>query len=175
MSLSIKTREPLRVKVRQYEAEDRRPVWALNNIPNVGETADPAAPLGLPQPDGPPATFPLLADIERNFLAVGGEFFVVEDGGHLIGMGGIRPNTAQQAEVLHIRVHPARRRLGVGRLLMTALEDRAREIGYAELHLDTASNQPDAVAFYRSLGYTQVGTETRPEWHWTLVYFMKQL
>jgi hypothetical protein len=31
----------------------------------------------------------------------------------------------------------------------------------------------EAVAFYRALG--DVRTETRPEWHWTLVHFEKRL
>jgi hypothetical protein len=37
------------------------------------------------------------------------------------------------------------------------------------------ANQPEAVAFYRSLGYHEAGRETRPEWSWTLVYFIKPL
>jgi hypothetical protein len=31
------------------------------------------------------------------------------------------------------------------------------------------------MAFYDALGYEQVGTETRPEWSWTLVYFRRNL
>jgi ribosomal protein S18 acetylase RimI-like enzyme len=56
-----------------------------------------------------------------------------------------------------------------------ALERRAVELGFAEVHLDTATNQPEAVAFYEALGYRRVGEETRPEWAWTLVYFTKQV
>jgi ribosomal protein S18 acetylase RimI-like enzyme len=85
------------------------------------------------------------------------------------------PNSASEAEVLHIRVHPATRRQGVGRLLMNGLEGRARDLGFQRLHLDTATNQPDAVAFYRALGYMDAGTETKPSWAWTLQYFTKQL
>ena len=161
--------------VRRFEPADLRRVWALNDIPNVGATADAGAPLDLPLPDGPPASFPRLADVESSFLQDGGDFLVVEEADHLLGMGGIAPNTSSQAEVLHIRVHPATRRRGIGRMLMTALEERAGELGFAELHLDTASNQPEAIAFYRGLGYTEIGRETRPEWKWTLVYFTKHL
>ncbi len=74
-----------------------------------------------------------------------------------------------------MRVHPAVRRRGRGRLLVSALEEAASELGFHQLHLDTASNQPEAVAFYRSLGYEEIGRETRPGWSWTLVYFMKRL
>jgi ribosomal protein S18 acetylase RimI-like enzyme len=163
------------VLLRRFVASDTGRVWALNNITNIGETADPDAPLDLPVPAEPPAPFPLLADIERHFLDDHGEFLVVEHDTHIVGMGGIRPNDTTQAEVKHVRVHPATRRRGVGRLLMNALEDRARDLGYRELHLDTATNQPEALAFYRALGYSEDGTESNPRWSWTLQYFSKPL
>lgn len=161
--------------LRRFVASDAGRVWALNNRPNVGETADPDVPLDLPIASGPPKAFPYLADVQRHFLDSGGEFLVVEHDAHLVGMGGIRPNDARQAEVLHIRVHPATRRQGVGRLLMNGLEARARALGFQELHLDTATNQPDALAFYRALDYTEVGTGSDPNWTWTLQYFTKKL
>ena len=43
------------------------------------------------------------------------------------------------------------------------------------MHLDTATNQPEAVGFYNSLGYREVGRQTRAEWRWTLVCFSKLL
>lgn len=58
---------------------------------------------------------------------------------------------------------------------MTGLESLARDHGYTETSLDTATNQPEAVAFYQALGYREVGRETRLEWSWTLVYFTKPL
>lgn len=160
------------VQARRYHPNDLGRVWALNDIPHIGTTADPAAPVALPQPERPDS--PDLARIETSFLN-GGDFVVVEHDGHLIAMGGIRPITPEQAEVLRVRVHPAMRRRGVGRLLMTELERRARHLGFAELHLDTTTQQPEAVAFYRALGYREIGRETRPEWSWTLVYFTKRL
>ena len=161
--------------MRRFDASDRQRVWALSTIPNIGATADASAPLDLPLPDGPPDAFPRLADVEASFVRAGGDFLAVEEDGHLVGMGGIAPNAPKQAEVLHVRVHPATRRRGVGRVLMHALAERARELGFEELHLDTASNQPEAIAFYNGLDYGEVGRETRPEWQWTLVYFTKHL
>jgi hypothetical protein len=58
---------------------------------------------------------------------------------------------------------------------MSSLEDRARQLGIGRLHLDTATNQPEAVAFYHALGYQEVGTEHQAGWSWTLVYFAKHL
>jgi ribosomal protein S18 acetylase RimI-like enzyme len=58
---------------------------------------------------------------------------------------------------------------------MAALEFRATGRGFHETWLDTATNQPEAMAFYESLGYIEIGRERRPEWHWTLVYYLKHL
>ena len=175
-SCSLASRSMLAtVEVRRFEVLDAPRVWALSTIPNVGHTADPTVPLDLPLPDGPPASFPLLADIDGSFAGAGGDFRVVEHEECLVGMGGIRPNSAAQAELLHLRVHPATRRRGIGRLLVAALERRAIELGFEEVHLDTATNQPEAIAFYEALGYSRAGEETRPEWTWTLAYFTKRL
>lgn len=68
-------------------------------------------------------------------------------------------------------MHPAMRRRGVGRVLIRGLEDHALVAGFRRAHLDTADNQPEALAFYQRLGYTEVGRETQPDWNWTLVFF----
>jgi ribosomal protein S18 acetylase RimI-like enzyme len=163
------------VTVREFRERDAGVLWTLSVLPNIGFTAAPTVPLALPAADAAPSSFPDLSDVHVAFTQVGGLFLVAEHEGHLVGMGGFRPNAKSQAEVLRVRTHPATRRCGVGRSLMAGLETQAREQGLAEMFLDTATNQPEAVAFYRSLGYEETGRETRPEWSWTLVYFIKPL
>jgi ribosomal protein S18 acetylase RimI-like enzyme len=163
------------VTIREFCDADAAVLWTLSVLPNIGFTADPTMPLALPAADAAPSGFPDLADVHAAFTHVGGLFLVAEHDGHLVGMGGFRPNPNGQAEVLRVRTHPAMRRRGIGRSLMTELETRAREQGLAEMFLDTATNQPEAVSFYQSLGYHEVGRETHPEWSWTLVYFIKPL
>ncbi|MEV6521963.1 GNAT family N-acetyltransferase [Longispora sp. NPDC051575] len=161
------------VTIRGFQDADAPLVWTLSTLPNVGATADASMPLALEPAAGPPAAFDDLADVRASFA--GGDFLVAEHDGHLVGMGGFVPNADGQAEVLRVRVHPATRRQGVGRALMAALEDRAAASGLREMFLDTATNQPEAVAFYQGLGYREIGRETRPEWTWTLVYFTKSV
>jgi GNAT superfamily N-acetyltransferase len=163
------------VMTRKFCNDDAPVLWTLSTLPNIGYTADPHMPLRLPPAAAAPPQFPDLADVDGAFTQAGGAFLVAEHDGHLVGMGGFRPNAAGQAEVLRVRTHPAMRRSGIGRLLMTGLESLARDHGYTETFLDTATNQPEAVAFYQALGYREVGRETRPEWSWTLVYFTKPL
>jgi ribosomal protein S18 acetylase RimI-like enzyme len=163
------------VTVRRFRDTDAPALWALNALPNIGATADPEAPIPLPPMAAPPASFPDLADVDASFLAPGGEFLVVELDGHIVGMGGFRPDVEAGAEVLRVRVHPATRRRGIGRALMAELEHRAAQRGLRAMRLDTATNQPEAMAFYLALGYREVARERRPGWTWTLVYYTKTL
>jgi GNAT superfamily N-acetyltransferase len=57
------------------------------------------------------------------------------------------------AEIKRMYVVPAARRQGLGRRLLEALEDRARELGYARIRLDTGARQPHAQAMYERAGY----------------------
>jgi predicted GNAT superfamily acetyltransferase len=58
---------------------------------------------------------------------------------------------------------------------MVELESRAAAGGFREMFLDTATNMPEAMAFYQALGYREVGRETHPDWSWTLVYYVKSV
>ncbi len=161
--------------VRRFRESDTKVLWALNALPNIGETADPSVPIPLPAAAEAPAGFSDLADISASFLAKGGEFLVVEWDGHVVGMGGYRPDADNQATILRVRVHPATRRRGIGRALMAELERRAAETGLNSMFLDTATNQPAAMAFYEALGFHEIGREHQPAWTWTLVYYRKTL
>ncbi|MBR7830987.1 GNAT family N-acetyltransferase [Actinospica sp. MGRD01-02] len=161
--------------IREFHPGDAPALWTLSTLPNVGRTADPTVPIELPAASAAPIQFADLADIPANFIRAGGAFLVAEQHGHPVGMGGFRPNSRGQAEVLRVRIHPALRRTGVGRALMEGLETRAAARGFQEMFLDTATNMPEAMAFYQALGYQESGRETRPDWSWTLVYYTKQL
>jgi ribosomal protein S18 acetylase RimI-like enzyme len=164
--------------LRPAEDRDLPVIWALSVLPNIGATADPAVAFPLPPASSlPGGAFGDLADPQRTFTAAGGELVVAELGGHIAAMGGFRPQVEvpDRVEIVRVRVHPARRRLGLGTAIMSTLETDAAALGYRQAWLDTATNQPEATAFYRSLGYNEVGRETRPQWHWTLVYYLKHL
>ena len=66
------------------------------------------------------------------------------------------PNQPHRAEIKKLLVHPDARRLGIARLLMTAVEVEAREAGRTLLTLDTVTGGP-AEALYSSLGYSIAG------------------
>ncbi len=90
-----------------------------------------------------------------------GAFLVARQAGHLAGGVGIRRiGDADQrlAEVKRLWVRPDLRRSGVARTLMEAAEQRARELGYRQLYLETGRAQPEALAFYPRTGWTRVAS-----------------
>ena len=93
------------------------------------------------------------------------ELFEVPDGyflvawldGSPIGCAGIcRCEGEQAAELRRMYVAPEARRIGAARALMTALEEKARELGYRTLRLETGPEQPEAVHLYETSGFAVI-------------------
>lgn len=70
-------------------------------------------------------------------------------------------NGAHRGEVAKLLVHPERRRQGIARALMAALEDEAQRESKLLLVLDTREGDPSN-DLYRSLGYREGGRI--PDW-----------
>jgi DNA-binding MarR family transcriptional regulator/GNAT superfamily N-acetyltransferase len=79
-----------------------------------------------------------------------------------IGCVSLRPLDPGVAEVKRLWINPIARGQGLGRRLMRAIEDRARTKGYTRLQLDTNSALTEAVALYRSDGWTDIPPYTTP-------------
>ncbi|MEZ3159815.1 GNAT family N-acetyltransferase [Microbacterium sp. BWT-B31] len=95
------------------------------------------------------------------FEAPAGVFVVVrDDDGTAVGCGGIRhlPDgpAGVRYEVKHVYLAESTRGRGWGRLLLDDLERRARELGAAELVLDTHHTLEAAGGLYASSGYRSV-------------------
>lgn len=73
-----------------------------------------------------------------------------------VGCVGLRPLGPSSAEVKRLFVVPHARRLGVGVLLLDALEAHARATGVTELRLDTRGDLVEARALYTRHGYVEI-------------------
>ena len=92
-----------------------------------------------------------------------------------------RNNEAQKSivAVQHLFVAPWARGLGVGRLLMEAVEEEARKRRFRVINLDVRETQTQAIAMYEALGYRRWGVHpkyahVRGEWV-PGIYFYKDV
>jgi DNA-binding MarR family transcriptional regulator/GNAT superfamily N-acetyltransferase len=76
--------------------------------------------------------------------------------GEPIGCGGLKFHGRKAAEIKRMWVDTSARGLGVGRRLLTELEQRAREHGAPAVQLDTNKTLKEAIAMYQSSGYERI-------------------
>ena len=97
---------------------------------------------GLPSPDifEPPA----------------GAFLVGRTGGEPVACGGVCRYDEMTGELRRMYVVPAARGRGLSRILLAALEDESRGLGYEALRLETGRLQHAAIGLYRSAGYEPI-------------------
>lgn len=106
----------------------------------------------FPSPLGYVTTFPTA----EQFTPPLGVFLLVEESGSARGCGGIRQLDSARYEVKHLWVRPEGRGTGLGRQLLSELEERARQWGALELVLDTNESLAAAGGLYRSSGFESV-------------------
>jgi GNAT superfamily N-acetyltransferase len=148
--------------LRRYEPSDIQAVWTLHQL------ASQEAGVPTPAP-----YFSDLHDIESAFLNRGGEFVVGESQGQIVAMGGLKRTAENRAETIRMRVHPKFQRQGLGSALLRHLEQRAAELGYRILHLDTLVVQEAAQQFYLRHGYRCVGSGHKEAF--AVVFFEKSI
>jgi GNAT superfamily N-acetyltransferase len=73
-----------------------------------------------------------------------------------LAVGAVKRLDDEVGEIKRMYVAPAGRSRGVARLLLEALEEAARGLGYSRARLDTGPRQPHARALYLSAGYREI-------------------
>jgi len=96
---------------------------------------------GLPGPYAPPA----------------GRLLLAGSGDTAVGCAALRRIDDRSCEMKRMFVTPGAQGRGAGRALGTELIRAARAQGYASMYLDTSTRQTEALALYRSLGFTEIG------------------
>jgi GNAT superfamily N-acetyltransferase len=86
----------------------------------------------------------------------GGVFLVGYRDGVAVCGGGVKRLPDGGCEIKRMYVLPAARGQGLARVLLHALEDAARTVGYQVARLDTGPRQPHAQRLYESEGYAAV-------------------
>lgn len=73
-----------------------------------------------------------------------------------VGCGAIKRFAADTVEVKRMYVIPAARSRGVASLILSALEQWAKELSCSKCVLETGTRQPEAIALYAKNGYTRI-------------------
>lgn len=131
--------------IRRYQSSDIDSVWELHNT----ALAQTGAHLGNGPWDDD------LHHIEQIYLENSGEFLVGEYEDQLVAMGALKQTSAERAEIKRMRVAPAYQGRGFGQVILEALEQKAQELGYTTLHLDTTVKQVAAQKLYRKNAYQE--------------------
>lgn len=140
--------------IRDWEEGDRLP--ASNVIRQVLQE------YGLPwQPEEADRD---VIEIETAYLAIGGEFWVVEDRGKIVGTAAYYPieRGNQSVEIRKMYLVAEVRGKGLGKYLLQQLEKVIAHKGYQEIWIETASVLKEAVQLYENHGYqSTTGVETK--------------
>ena len=103
-------------------------------------------------------------EVERFYLAAGGEFWVVERQGQVVGTAAYYPieRGNQAVEIRKMYLLPALRGKGLGKYLLQQLEETIAAKGFKEIWIETASVLKEAVQLYQRSGYqSATGVETQ--------------
>jgi len=98
----------------------------------------------------------------------------LEAGGQRVGVVALKKIGEGVAEMKRLFILPQFRAKGWSRILIEALENKAKGLGYHELKLDTLERLTAAVALYRSMGYLETkpyNVNPEPD----ILYFSKKL
>lgn len=84
-------------------------------------------------------------------------FIVAWEGGNALGCGAIKflRDGVDYGEIKRVFVAQQERGKGISGILMQHLEQSARERGIKVLRLEAGMQQPEAIALYRKLGFTE--------------------
>ena len=94
----------------------------------------------------------LLSDLEGLRLPPA-RLYLAEINDEPVGIGALRPLSADEAEIKRMYVRPSFRGLGVGRAILQQLIDDAHALGYRAIRLDSARFMHEAHALYRRFGF----------------------
>ena len=151
------------MKIRRYRSADHDAVWELHNVAllQVGAHAG-----NGPWDDD-------LHRVEAEYIATGGEFFIGAASGRIVAIGALLRLSADQASIRRMRVHPDFQRRGLGKQMLSALEQRAAELGFRTLTLETTVQQLPAIQLYTRSGYKEVGRSMKASFE--VVEFQKKI
>ena len=113
-----------------------------------------------PDPNG---TDKDITNLEANYFDRGGDFEVlVNSENSIVGSIGLYPLDAETIELRKMYFAPSIRGLGLGRKLLDRTIEKARNMGYLRVYLETARVLKQAVHLYEAFGFAPVDVKHTP-------------
>lgn len=156
--------------IRRYQELDRDEVWILWHTALGNLTPEQVPPIDQYQGDDED-----LLHINENYLSGDGEFLVGVYSGQVVAICGMKKSTPTKGEIRHMSVHIKFHRCGIGRMMMQAMEKRARELNCKTLHLDTSIGQIAAQKLYLACGFHEIGHTFVGVGNWEIILYEKEL
>jgi carbonic anhydrase len=97
-----------------------------------------------------------MAAFDQLFTLPSGLFLVAESGAEIAGCVGLLRHDDETAEVKRLYVRPQFRGLRLGEKLVVSLIQRALELGYRRLILDSVPQTVVAQQLYRAIGFQEI-------------------
>ena len=97
-----------------------------------------------------------LAGLPGDYAPPDGRLLLALDDEQATGCGALHRIQGDVCEMKRLYVRPAFRGKGIGRMLGVALIGAAREIGYAQMRLDTLPSMREVAALSCSLGFREI-------------------
>lgn len=98
----------------------------------------------------------VLDDPQGQVIDGGGEILFALEGNKVLGVCALKKIDQRRYELCKMAVEKQARGKGIGRALMQAAIDRAREMGAKELFLETSSKLAAAIKLYEKFGFKRV-------------------
>ncbi|MEO7649669.1 MAG: GNAT family N-acetyltransferase [Bryobacteraceae bacterium] len=97
-----------------------------------------------------------LDGLPGDYAPPGGRLILAMDHERLKGCVALRPLGRGICEMKRLYVRAESRRTGLGRRLVTAIIQQARDIGHRRMRLDTSPAMKEAILLYEALGFLPI-------------------
>jgi putative acetyltransferase len=98
-----------------------------------------------------------LANLPGDYAPPRGRLLLAKEFDQLVGCVALRPVGPTTCEMKRLFLRPEYRSRGLGRVLVEAVIEEARKIGYTHMRLDTISDRMGrAIELYKSIGFVEI-------------------